>query len=155
MTTPKDEFVALISAFSRAIHSGRAHLAKARGFEPGHNFLLGKLKSQDLRSMDLATAGCVDASVVSRQVQSLVAAGLVERVADPKDGRAFLLHLTDAGREFHNQNHEIQVEFFDRVFANWSSADRAAFQSMLDTFVADLNREIQQLTTEPGGSRSS
>ena len=41
---------------------------------------------------------CADPSTVSRQVASLVKAGLVERQADPDDGRASILVPTELGR---------------------------------------------------------
>src|SRR3954453_14240813 len=52
-----------------------------------------------MRVSDLA--GCVelDASTVSRQIKQLEDKKIVERTADPDDGRASLVRLTDEGRE--------------------------------------------------------
>ena len=44
------------------------------------------------------------APAVSRSVETLVRAGLVERQADPKNRRRLALRLTDSGREQLNQN---------------------------------------------------
>ena len=56
------------------------------------------LDGGEVRPGELAALRGVDQSVVSRQVGELVARGLVERRADPADGRAGLVGLTPAGR---------------------------------------------------------
>src|SRR5438445_12216293 len=51
------------------------------------------------RLTDLAAALWLDKSTVTRQVATLEAAGLAQRVPDPSDGRAALVGLTDQGRD--------------------------------------------------------
>src|SRR5688572_8855841 len=46
---------------------------------------------------DLAAEHALDPSTISRAVAALGRAGLVARTADPSDGRASTLHLTDHG----------------------------------------------------------
>ena len=61
-------------------------------------FLLVKLAQHGpRRASDLAEQVCADPSTVSRQVASLVKAGLIERRADPADGRASILVPTELG----------------------------------------------------------
>ena len=135
-----------VAALTRAVHSARAHLARTAGLEPGSNYVLSRLAAQgDLRSSDLAAQACVDASVVSRQVQLLLAQGFIKRVADPKDGRASLLHLTQKGATFLRQNQEIQEKFFAGVMHDWSEKEREQFSILLERFVNDFTGEIQKL----------
>jgi DNA-binding MarR family transcriptional regulator len=47
----------------------------------------------------LAEDGRCDPSVLSRQIAALESCGLVARSRDPDDGRAFLVELTDLGRQ--------------------------------------------------------
>ncbi|MHB8593804.1 MAG: MarR family winged helix-turn-helix transcriptional regulator, partial [Acidimicrobiales bacterium] len=51
-----------------------------------------------VRISDLAVTLDLDLSTVSRQVRHLVDTGLVTREADPGDGRACLVGLSDRGR---------------------------------------------------------
>jgi DNA-binding MarR family transcriptional regulator len=140
----------LVGSLTRANHSGRALLARHFGMEPGAHYLLGRLNQQgDLRTSELAAQACVDASVVSRQVQSLLAHGYVERVADQTDGRAFKLHLTASGAQLLTQNEEIQSQFFERVLQDWSKSDQELLEQLLTRLVADFNREIQHLNQNP------
>src|SRR3954447_17185790 len=50
-----------------------------------------------MRVTDLAEVKQADPSTISRQVAQLVKAGLARREADPVDGRASRLAITDAG----------------------------------------------------------
>ncbi|MDZ7884163.1 MAG: MarR family transcriptional regulator [Mycobacterium sp.] len=52
-----------------------------------------------MRSSELATMVNSDPSTVSRQVAQLVERGHVERVPDERNGRAFVLAVTQSGRE--------------------------------------------------------
>ena len=140
----------VVCSLTRSTHSARALLARHFGMEPGANYLLGRLKAQgDQRTSELAAQACVDASVVSRQVQTMLANGYVERVADQTDGRAFKLHLTESGERLLKQNEEIQSQFFERVLKDWSVSDQQLLEQLLTRLVADFNREIQHLNQNP------
>ena len=75
------------------------------------------------RSSALAATVCVDPSTVSRQIADLVDLGLVERRADPQDGRASLLAATEAGQERHRLLHERRDRAFAVMLADWSDED--------------------------------
>src|SRR5258705_13409065 len=61
------------------------------------SMLLPLMRGGPMRLRDLADARGADPSTVSRQAAQLVQAGLIERDADPADGRARQLSLTEAG----------------------------------------------------------
>jgi DNA-binding MarR family transcriptional regulator len=144
--------VGLVATLTRSLHSGRAHLARSRGLEPGSNQVLRHLLEHgQMRSSELTARSCVDAGLVSRQIKSLVESGLVERIPDPVDGRASLVRATDAGEVLFKQNEDIQVEFFERVFADWEKEDQAQFEKLLTKFVQDLTREVQTISQSQEG----
>jgi DNA-binding MarR family transcriptional regulator len=95
-----------------------------------------------MRASDLAEQTCSDPSTVSRQVAGLVKAGLVERQADPADGRASILVPTALGQA----RVELMVEMRGRVFAplvsGWSAEERAVFSRLLTEFVQGLSNNI-------------
>jgi DNA-binding MarR family transcriptional regulator len=74
---------------------------------------------------DLAAKLRVDVSVASRQVGTLVDAGLVRRTVDDDDRRARTLELTDAGREFAEESFRRIDDLVSDVFADWSDQDLA------------------------------
>jgi DNA-binding MarR family transcriptional regulator len=90
----------------------RAHSAITRELEPqlaGDHRLtlsdydvlaqLAQAPGRRLRPVDLARAVLLTRSGVTRLVQGLERAGLVERVPSPDDRRGLLVHLTEAGRD--------------------------------------------------------
>jgi DNA-binding MarR family transcriptional regulator len=93
-----------------------------------------------MRASDLA--GCVhsDLSTVSRQVAGLVADGLLERRADPVDGRASLLALTEAGEAAVAAYEASRVAFFARVLDGWTEGDLRQFASMVSQFTASYDQ---------------
>jgi DNA-binding MarR family transcriptional regulator len=86
------------------------------------------------RAGALAEAVHSDPSTVSRQVAQLVRLGLVERVADPADGRATLLVATDEGRRVFDENRQLRNRRIASLMAEWPAEDRAAFARLLTRF---------------------
>jgi DNA-binding MarR family transcriptional regulator len=86
------------------------------------------------RAGALAEAVHSDPSTVSRQVAHLVGLGLVERVADPADGRATLLVATDEGRRVFDENRQLRNRRIAGLMAPWPDDDRRAFARLLARF---------------------
>jgi DNA-binding MarR family transcriptional regulator len=98
-------------------------------------FLLVHLvKGGPQRAGALAEAVHSDPSTISRQVAHLVRLGLVERMADPEDGRATLLTATDEGRRVFEENRRVRIERFAGVLSDWSIDDRRKFAELLGRF---------------------
>ena len=95
-----------------------------------------------LRVADLATTCHVDASTVSRQAAELVREGLLRREADPGDGRASLLGLTDAGEDMVAELVRRRREFFTDVVSGWSSAEIESFLTQLSRFTDDIEHRM-------------
>jgi DNA-binding MarR family transcriptional regulator len=86
------------------------------------------------RAGALAEAVHSDPSTVSRQVAHLVQLGLVERVADPADGRATLLVATDEGRRVFDENRQLRNRGIASLMSEWSDDDRRTFARLLTRF---------------------
>ncbi|MBB5156996.1 MarR family winged helix-turn-helix transcriptional regulator [Saccharopolyspora phatthalungensis] len=81
-------------------------------------------------------------STISRQSNALVQHGLVERQADPNDGRACLLAPTAEGQRIFREAHDQRTRWLAEVLADWSQADRLALNSLF----ARLNTDIETRT---------
>lgn len=84
-----------------------------------------------VRSGVLAEHERVTASTMSRIVDSLVAQELTERVADPADGRAYLVRLTGPGAELVERVRVARSRALRERLARMSPADRAALSAAL------------------------
>ena len=93
-----------------------------------------------MRASDLAGSVHSDLSTVSRQAAGLVADGLLERRADPVDGRASLLALTAAGEAAVAAREASRVAFFARVLDGWTEGDLRQFASMMTQFTASYDQ---------------
>jgi DNA-binding MarR family transcriptional regulator len=100
------------------------------------------------RSSALATAVHSDPSTVSRQIAALVRDGLVERRADPEDGRASVLVPTEAGLEVLEEQRKRMGHSLARVVQQWAPEDVATFLDLLERFVADHERHLPTMINE-------
>jgi DNA-binding MarR family transcriptional regulator len=89
-----------------------------------------------MRASALAASVQSDLSTVSRQVAGLVTRGLLERRADPVDGRASLLVVTDAGQAMIDERERARITFFEQVLSGWSPEERGQFAHLLERFTA-------------------
>ncbi|MFI5777755.1 MarR family winged helix-turn-helix transcriptional regulator [Nocardia sp. NPDC051570] len=108
-----------------------------------------------MRSGTLAEALFSDASTISRQVASLVKRGLIERRADPGDGRASVLVVTEAGREVAAEIRKRRNETLDRVMADWTHDERELLGSLLRRFVDDYEAARPAILTPPTSKTSA
>lgn len=88
-----------------------------------------------------------DTSTVSRQVGALVRHGLVERRADPFDGRACLLAATDEGeRTFHDYRCQ-RTAAVAALLSNWPREDVRTLVGLLGR----LNTDMETFEPDPAG----
>ncbi|OLF07940.1 MarR family winged helix-turn-helix transcriptional regulator [Actinophytocola xanthii] len=106
------------------------------------------------RSSELAVAVHSDPSTVSRQVATLVRDGLVERRADPEDGRASVLAPTETGLELLEEQRRRLGLALARVVRQWEPEDVSRFLELLERFVADHERALPMLISECATARS-
>ncbi|WP_062995244.1 MarR family winged helix-turn-helix transcriptional regulator [Nocardia mikamii] len=102
-----------------------------------------------MRSGALAEAMYSDASTISRQVAALVKRGLLRREADPSDGRASVLIVTDAGKEMAAQLRARRNEMIGRILTGWNDPDRERFAVLLHRFVDDYESARPAMLTLP------
>jgi DNA-binding MarR family transcriptional regulator len=99
-----------------------------------------------MRVTDLAELKHADPSTVSRQTAQLVRAGLARREADPEDGRASRLAVTEAGLAACGRLHDVREALLADALRDWP-AER------VDTFVglfAEFNTAVEtRLRSEP------
>jgi DNA-binding MarR family transcriptional regulator len=88
----------------------------------------------------LAAAVHSDPSTVSRQAAHLVDLSLLERRADPGDGRASLLAITDAGTALLERARQRRDDRIEAITGSWQPAEREQFAELIDRFTAGYER---------------
>jgi DNA-binding MarR family transcriptional regulator len=90
---------------------------------------------------ELAATCALDQSTTSRAVSAFVQAGLVRRVADPRDGRASFLELTDDGRSALRRSDEWYATLLAAALNDWSRTDVEHLGALLRRFAESLNAQ--------------
>ncbi|WKX72560.1 MarR family winged helix-turn-helix transcriptional regulator [Streptomyces sp. XD-27] len=83
------------------------------------------------RATDLAGYFGVGKATMSRQLRALEMLGLVTRAQDPADGRAFLVQLTDEGRERFRRVRSARRAQYARRLAGWERGEVAELARLL------------------------
>lgn len=98
-------------------------------------FILTHLaKHGPMRAADLSDAFGMDKGGVSRQVQTLVDLGLVERQPAAEDRRAVLLDASDEGRTRLATVARSRSDRFDRRLGAWSDDELSTFAAQLAAY---------------------
>jgi DNA-binding MarR family transcriptional regulator len=132
--TPKTPIEGVLHAFTRI---GRRLKSKQPGDTIDHSVhvVLFVLRCNGaLRLSDLAAKLELDASTASRHVRSLEQLGLVRRSADPDDGRAFRVELTERGAEEWEAASKRRMLLLAQAMDGWTEEDIETFERLMTRF---------------------
>jgi len=101
------------------------------------------------RTGKLAEQLHAEISTISRQTRSLVTHGMVERRADPVDGRACVLAATEEGVRVFEENRRQRNLWLAGILADWPEGERSALITLLDRLNADIETTPTLCTAEP------
>jgi DNA-binding MarR family transcriptional regulator len=96
-----------------------------------------------MRVTDLAELKGTDPSTISRQAAQLVKAGLARREADPADGRASRLAVTDAGLAACGQLHEARHALLSEALSGWPAERVTAFADLFEEFNSSVEARLR------------
>jgi DNA-binding MarR family transcriptional regulator len=87
-----------------------------------------------LRASEIADQFDIDKGAVSRQVTHLTDLGLLARVADPEDGRALLVSVSDEGRTRLTDVARHRRKWLDERLGDWTEAELTGFVETLGRY---------------------
>jgi DNA-binding MarR family transcriptional regulator len=137
----------------KLFQSMRQHAPKLHpGVEPASYPILFNLVDGPRRVSLLADCVHSDVSTVSRQVTTLVSHGLLEKVVDSHDGRAFMVSLSAEGRDLVERLKVSRGQWFRKMLQDWEPAEVEAFGDYLERFAASFEAskdQIRSITLAP------
>jgi DNA-binding MarR family transcriptional regulator len=110
------------------------------------------------RTSRLAESLHSEISTISRQSSSLVQHGLVERQADPEDGRACLLAPTAEGLRVFGENRKQRNQWLAEVLADWNQEDRKTLNNLFGRLNSGIEASAPQFaepTPAPGTTKGN
>jgi DNA-binding MarR family transcriptional regulator len=138
----------LTAGVAHVVRTGRHLSVRAAGAIDGDlpsygwALLLPLEQDGEQRCSALAARAGVDVSVASRQLATLERSGLVGRRPDPDDGRASLMHLTDAGVAALAETRALRSEWASAALARWDEDDARQLSELLERLAADLDTSL-------------
>ena len=140
-----------ISSLVRGLKDLNAHAIAASGLriEPAGMHVLGRLATLGpVRLTELAAALGLDPSSVSRQVTAVERAGYVVREADPDDGRATRLVLTEKGHRAVDLVQAKRAQALTVLTPGWTATDLEELATRLARLNTDLSEHGHLLAAE-------
>jgi DNA-binding MarR family transcriptional regulator len=131
----------MLSCTVRVEDEIRSRLRTSFGITLPRFDLMAQLERQveGLRMGELSKRMMVTGGNVTGIVDQLEKEGLVERVADPQDKRAFVVRLTKAGRRAFAEMAAVHEGWVAELFAGIPARDKATMIALLDTMKQQLN----------------
>lgn len=112
--------------------------------------LLFPLRRQGpLRVTDLAEIKQADPSTISRQVAQLVKAGLARREADPGDGRASRVAVTERGLAACESLHQDRQAWLRDVLGHWGAERITTFTDLFEEFNSSVEARLRNEPANP------
>jgi DNA-binding MarR family transcriptional regulator len=138
-----DELAGSVSRLVHLFNRARAHMLDSARYdvERSAQLLISLLVTRGpMRAGALAEQMQSDPSTISRQVASLVREGMVDRRADPEDGRASLLVATEKARAAHEHHLGHRHQHFRAMLADWDDGDCARLAGLVTRFTEDFEK---------------
>jgi DNA-binding MarR family transcriptional regulator len=128
----QDTLGALLVQICRAHRNKAQELLSRIDLYPGQEYLLLNLWPQDgLTHSEMAENLCVQPATVTRMLDRLVKAGLVQRRTDEDDQRISRVYLTEKGQEILQPIEAIWQELEQASFANLTLEERLLLRRIL------------------------
>ncbi|NUO98205.1 MAG: winged helix DNA-binding protein [Nonomuraea sp.] len=139
-------FRRLVTTLNRAkTHERLTEAAGVRLDRPDVQIVVHLLDAGEPRRIGvIAEALQVESPHVTRHVAALEKRGLVERVRDADDRRAWRIALTEEGIEVANRCRKVTSEWFEGALADWSDADRAELARLMVKLSDDVCAHMRE-----------
>jgi DNA-binding MarR family transcriptional regulator len=137
----------LVGRLFRTVRLADAQLSKELArfdLQPGWFDLLAALRRAgepyELNPTELARTTLLSSGGMTKRLDRLAEAGLVERRPDPQDRRGTLVRLTRRGKKLLDRALEAHVANEERLLRSLSTAERRKLDDSLRTLLSDLER---------------
>ena len=136
----------LIYLISRAQHGLMTHLKKALNAEgtnitPVQAGILFLLRKTAHTMTELSRILSIDNSAITGLVDRLEKSGLAERTANPNDRRAYLIRITDKGKNEIDRAHVIIKKVNEEIKSGFSADEMETFKKVLNSLLEKFTKE--------------
>jgi DNA-binding MarR family transcriptional regulator len=136
-TTQRKDFVGLLYTAADALIADLTARLEQAGYgdiRQAHGCVFGNIVPDGMRLTELAELAGMTKQGVGEAVSDLERLGYAERVADPSDGRAKIIRLSDRGRDAQRTGYEIIAT----IEAEWTQRFGAEHVEQMRALLVDL-----------------
>lgn len=111
------------------------------GLQPSHQAVFVGLGASGTRLTELAARASMTKQAMGQLVDDLERLGYVERVPDPRDGRAKIVRFTDTGNAFLRDTADVFTDIWAEYASMLGERELGRLQNRLDALLDQVNRE--------------
>jgi DNA-binding MarR family transcriptional regulator len=140
----RDDFVALLYTAADALVGDLTARMEGAGYgdvRGAHGCVFGNIEADGMRLTELAERAAMTKQAVGEAVSDLERLGYAERVADPSDGRAKIIRLTDEGSAAQRAGFAIIAE----LEAEWVERFGAERVEQMRSLLIDITARRERL----------
>lgn len=132
-TQPFEETISyLLAQICRAQRNAASDGLSELGLHVGQEMLLRRLWQEcGLTQTELAEQLCVESPTVTRMLQRMERAALIERAVDSEDARVSRVHVTDKGRALQTEVEELWTQLENRVIDGFTAEEKVLLRRLL------------------------
>ena len=120
-------------------------ISEKNGMISTYRPILFQLREHDgLSQIEIAKKTLLKAPTVSLTLQKMENDGLIKRVNDSKDLRSVKVYITDLGNDFLNRNHQLALDFEEKIMSHLSKEEQENLHHLLDLLNDALRKEANQ-----------
>ncbi|CAN5442886.1 MarR family winged helix-turn-helix transcriptional regulator [soil metagenome] len=136
----------LLAQVCKAHRAAANEVLSETGLHVGQDLMLYSLwKECGLTQSDLAKQLCVEAPTVTKMLQRMERAELIERCVDTEDGRVSRVHITEKGRALKTTIEQAWQQLEAKTLANFTLEERLLLRRMLMHMYDNLAAEHASL----------
>jgi DNA-binding MarR family transcriptional regulator len=149
MPSDRQDFVALLYTVADGLVAELRTRMEAAGYgdvRQAHGCVFGNIDPEGMRLTELAELAGMTKQGVGEAVSDLEQLGYAERVADPSDGRAKIIRLTDRGCDAQRVGFQIIAEIEDEWAERFGAERVEEMRSLLDDLRSLMSGRVSTST---------
>ncbi len=148
---PDQEDVRQLASALSALYEGMNKAFRQREKASELRLLAAIGQQEGSRPSEIAEALGVDRSLVTRQIRALENDGKLEAEPDPRDGRAFVVRLSEAGRAQVTELTEFGFQRYLKFVADWEPAEVRELTRLVRKFEASKAEVAEREQAQDSG----
>lgn len=146
MAGPKHQILRTIGSLTRTVHAIVEPTFKEYGIKRGQFLYVTRIyENPGINQMGLSNMLKVDKTRAAKSIKVLIEDGFITKVADEADKRAFLLYVTEKGKEVYEKIIDEENRQIDICFNGFDEDEKRVIYDLLSRMTENIEEDWQNL----------